>query len=107
MRSHPVRPSLILSLALLAAAPLQAGVNRWTSIGPYGGGVTALAFSANGHTAWAGTRESGVFRSANNGRTWAAASSGLSGEVLGLAASPAAAGWVYAVTSSGVFRSED
>jgi hypothetical protein len=27
----------ILGFALLAAVPLQAGVNRWTSIGPDGG----------------------------------------------------------------------
>lgn len=104
MRSHL---SLILGLALLAAAPLQAGGNRWTPIGPHGGGVTALAFSANGRTVLAGTKTLGVFRSADNGRTWTPASSGLSGGVVGLAASPAAAGWVYAVTSSGVFRSDD
>ena len=73
MRSHPVLPSLVLGLALL-------------------GGITALAYSANGRTAWAGTKELGVFRSTNNGRTWAAANSGLSGEVLDLAASPGAAG---------------
>ena len=52
----PERPrrvlfSSILGLALLAAAPLQAGINLWTSIGPNGGSVTALAFSANGRTA--------------------------------------------------------
>jgi len=97
----------ILGLALLAAAPLRAGVNRWTSIGPYGGGVTALAFSANGHTAWAGTKKLGVFRSSDNGRTWTAASRGLSGEVLDLAASPAEPGRVYAATSFGIFRSDD
>jgi photosystem II stability/assembly factor-like uncharacterized protein len=99
--------ALILGVAVLAATPLQAGVNRWTSIGPYGGSVTALAFSANGRTALAGTRTLGVFRSVNNGRTWTPASSGLSGEVVDLAASPAAPGWVYAATSSGVFRSDD
>jgi photosystem II stability/assembly factor-like uncharacterized protein len=107
MRSHPVLPSLVLGLALLAVVPLHAGVNRWTSIGPYGGAVTALAFSANGHTVLAGTRTLGVFRSTNSGRTWTAANLGLSGEVVDLAASPGAPGWVYAVTSSGVFRSDD
>ncbi len=103
MRLHPVLPFLLLCFALLAAAPLQAGVNRWTSIGPKGGGVTALAFSSNGRTAWAGTKKSGVFRSADNGRTWTAASRGLSKEVYDLAASPAAPGRVYAVTSFGIF----
>jgi photosystem II stability/assembly factor-like uncharacterized protein len=98
---------LILGLALLAAAPLQAGVNRWTSIGPDGGSVTALAFSSNGRTAWAATKEGGVLRSADNGRTWTAASRGLSWEAYDLAASPAAPGRVYATTSSGVFRSDD
>ena len=107
MRSRHVRLSRILGLALLAAAPLQAGVNHWTSIGPDGGGVTALAFSANGRTAWAATNTVGVFRSADNGRTWTAASSGLSGEVVDLAASPTAPGRVYAASSSGVFRSDD
>jgi len=108
----PERPrrvlfSSILGLALLTAAPLQAGVNRWTAIGPYGGEVTALAFSANGHTVLAGTETLGVFRSTNSGRTWTPANSGLSGEVVDLAASPGAPGWVYATTSSGVFRSDD
>jgi photosystem II stability/assembly factor-like uncharacterized protein len=107
MRSHTVLPSLLLGFALLAAAPLQAGVNRWTSIGPYGGHITALAYSANGRTAWAATKKLGVFRSADNGRTWTAANSGLSGEVVDLAASPAAPGRVYAATSFGVFRSDD
>ena len=108
MKRHAAdRLASILVLALFAAAPLQAGVNRWTSIGPYGGVVTALAFSANGRTVLAGTKQLGVFRSTNSGRTWTAANNGLSGEVVDLAASPAAAGWVYAATSSGVFRSDD
>ena len=77
-RPHRIPLASILGLALLAAAPLQAGVNRWTSIGPDGGGVTALAFSANGGTAWAGTRKLGVLSSADNGRTWTAAGPGLS-----------------------------
>lgn len=106
-RSRRINLALILGLALLAAAPLQAGVTRWTSIGPYGGGVTVLAFSANGRMVWAATEKAGVFRSADNGRTWTAASRGLSGEVLDLAASPAAPGRVYAATSFGVFRSDD
>jgi photosystem II stability/assembly factor-like uncharacterized protein len=97
----------MLGLALLAAVPLQAGVNRWTSIGPDGGGITALAFSANGRTAWAGTEKGGVFRSADNGRTWAETGHDLSGEVHELAAGPAAPGRVYAATSFGVFRSDD
>jgi photosystem II stability/assembly factor-like uncharacterized protein len=105
---HHVLSTLILGFAFLAAAPLQAGINRWTSIGPDGGGVTAVAFSANGRTAWAATEKLGVFRSPDNGRTWTVASQGLSGEVRDLAASPAAPGRVYAATtSSGVFRSDD
>jgi hypothetical protein len=107
-RPRRVLVSSILGLALLTAAPVHAGVNRWTPIGPNGGGVTALAFSANGRTVLAGTETLGVFRSADNGRTWMPASDGLSGqEVVDLAASPGAAGWVYAVTSSGIFRSDD
>src|SRR5919112_2040472 len=77
MRSHPVLPSLLLGFALLAATPLQAGVNRWTSIGPDGGGVTALAFSANGRTAWAATNGLGVFRSDDAGLHWTATNTGL------------------------------
>jgi photosystem II stability/assembly factor-like uncharacterized protein len=106
-RPHRIPLASILGLALLAAAPLQAGVNRWTSIGPDGGSVTALAFSADGGTAWAGTKKLGVLRSADNGRTWTAAGLGQSGYVGDLAASPEAPGRVYATTSSGVFRSDD
>src|SRR4051794_26515452 len=106
-RPRRVVSALILGVAVLAAAPLQAGVNRWTSIGPDGGSVTALAFSADGRTAWAGTKKLGVLRSADNGRTWTAAGLGQSGKVGDLAASPEAPDRVYAATSSGVFRSDD
>jgi photosystem II stability/assembly factor-like uncharacterized protein len=102
--SRRVLAAVLPSFALLAG-PLQAGVDRWTSIGPDGGDVTALAFSANGRTAWAGTRVNGVFRSVDGGKSWATV--GLRGAVRDLAAGAAARSLVYAATSEGVFRSDD
>ena len=78
----------------------------WHPLGPFGGSVQVLAADGAG-TVYAGTTDAGVFRS-GDGATWTPARDGLpSGAVLDLAADPAAAGALVAITAGGVASSTD
>jgi ligand-binding sensor domain-containing protein len=71
--------------------------------GPYGGIVNAFAVNASG-TIFAATRASGVFRSDNQGDTWAR--TGLpGGDIFSLAVN--SRGHLFAGLSNGVLRSTD
>jgi photosystem II stability/assembly factor-like uncharacterized protein len=64
-------------LGVLVASVSLAGVNRWTTDGPWGGHVaTLVADPRTPGVFYAGTDE-GVFKSTNGGRVWAVASTGL------------------------------
>ena len=65
---------LLFSLVCpLRVAPALAGVDEWTSNGPEGGAVTALAIApANSNMIYAGTSGGGVYRSTDAGASWAA-----------------------------------
>lgn len=53
------------------AGPAQAAENRWESIGPFGGNISALAVApSHRRTLYAGTSEGLIFRSTNAGATW-------------------------------------
>jgi photosystem II stability/assembly factor-like uncharacterized protein len=70
--------ALISCLAFTVAAPASAGENFWTSVGPDGGKVTALAVHpTTPRVVYAGTSGGGVFKSTDGGRTWQAANTGL------------------------------
>src|ERR1043166_9087005 len=97
---------LVLVLFLLSV-PLRAGEDVWTPIGPEGGLVTALAFAANGRTVYAGTFNSGVYKSVNSGRSWSPTGDGIRGSVEDVETDPANSAIAYAVTSQGVFQSGD
>ena len=61
---------LLLSIGALFSTVAHAGAGVWTSGGPYGGNVRALAFDpVNPTTLYAGT-DRGVFRSPISGGTW-------------------------------------
>jgi photosystem II stability/assembly factor-like uncharacterized protein len=98
---------LFLLVMLLVSAPLEAGENVWTPIGPEGGTVTDLAFAANGRTVYAGTEFTGVFKSVNTGRTWFLTDTSLRGAVRDLETDPVRPGTVYAATSQGIWKSDD
>jgi photosystem II stability/assembly factor-like uncharacterized protein len=56
-----VHPSMLAS----------AGVNIWTSIGPYGGDITALVIDPmNPDIIYAGTADGFIFKSLNGGKSW-------------------------------------
>jgi len=60
------------------AGIIRADSERWTNIGPFTGGVLAVAIdpSAPG-TIYAGTHGAGVFKSTDGGASWTASNSGL------------------------------
>lgn len=101
--------SLLLATATLIPTLAVAGPGIWTSGGPYGGPVHALAVDpSNPATVYAGT-SGGVYRSTNSGGAWAIASTGLTASwVWALAINPSRPSTLHAGTrGGGVFRSTD
>lgn len=107
------------ALAVGLVAPVSAGVNRWTSNGPYGGNVAALVVDpSRPATAYAGIPYFGVFKTVDGGASWAASNEGLSdgGDVTiavplyiqALAIDPLNPSTLYAgLQQGGVFKSTD
>jgi photosystem II stability/assembly factor-like uncharacterized protein len=61
---------------------------QWEQLGPYGGTVSCLKSDGKGWV-YAGIYTSGVFRSANGGRTWEPINMGLpAGEITALSVAP-------------------
>lgn len=103
------RAALTAAAALCSLAPLHAGTNRWTSIGPNGGPVTAVLIDpANPAVVYAGTYLAGVFKSIDGGGTWQPANRGLHDfSVSGLAADPHHPGTLYVTTNITLSVSHD
>lgn len=98
-----------LALAGIAAPILaQDTVNVWSSIGPDGGVVDALAIDpSNSRILYAGTAAGGVFKSTDAGESWGPASEGLAAQIVwGLAIDPSHPETVYAA-GGGIFKSVD
>jgi hypothetical protein len=126
VRSHSLSPSVARSVAVVCAAVFvasahtaQAGINAWTSHGPPGGDVSALAIDPiTPRTIYAGTSGTGVFKSTDAGATWSAANTGLPSNtsVSALAIDPTMPRTLYAGTAAysgpavgngGVYKSTD
>ena len=76
----------------------------WTSNGPEGGTINALAIDpSSSQTVYAGTQGGGVFKSTNDGASWSAVISGLT--VYSLAIDPSSSQTVYAGSYGCVFKS--
>ena len=86
-----------------------AGVNTWTTHGPEGGIIYALAIDPSSPaTLYAGTDSNGVYKSVNGGASWTAVNAGLTNTtVLALAVDPSAPAKIYAGTFGGAFKSID
>ncbi len=103
--------SLAVAIVAWPSSVAHAGLGGWTSGGP-GGDASALAINPTAPaTLYAGMDggSRGVFKSTDSGRTWAAASTGLTNPyVHALAINPTTPATLYAGTSvGGVFRSAD
>lgn len=87
----------------------SAGINQWTSNGPEGGTIGALAVDPlNPLTLYAGTAGNGVFKSTDGGQHWQPANTGLTNTaVTALAIDPVNPTTLYASTDNGVFKSTD
>ena len=66
---------LIAFLSILgpASQTVWAGINEWTSLGPDGGGVRALAIDPQNPSTVYAVTFAGVFKSTNGGASWRAA----------------------------------
>src|SRR5437773_12282861 len=98
--------------AASAVASDANSVRAWTSGGPYGGNIHALAIDPTSPaTLYAGTFDGGVFKSTDSGGTWAAANTGLTSGltyvyVLALTIAPTSSRTLYdSSTGAGVNRS--
>jgi photosystem II stability/assembly factor-like uncharacterized protein len=107
-RSLPL--STLASLAgivlLSLAGPSAAQVGVWKPLGPEGGTVNVFAVApADPHVVYAGLKGGGVFRSADDGRSWNAANGGLGNFFVGaLAVDPHNPSVAYAGTEGGFYK---
>ena len=113
LRTSAFRKVLLIGLLTILVASqagsVSAGTNIWTSNGPVGGAIRALAIDpVTPTTLYAGTYD-GVFKSTNGGSTWTAVNSGLTNIwVNALAMDPTTLSTLYAGTDSGgVLKSTD
>ncbi|GEM_PF-1686129 len=101
MKNH-LLSALFFGIFLIIESVLPvagAGPNQWTSIGPFGGGITALAIDTkNPSTLYAGTAGGALFKSINGGAAWFPANIGLTGEVHALVVDPTTPNTLYAGT---------
>jgi LPXTG-motif cell wall-anchored protein len=92
---NPILKTILLFLLgffIFTALPAWAGINQWTSNGPYGGFIEALAISpnyANDQTVFAGNLDGKVYKSTDGGATWTGVDLGISYQyVYSIAISP-------------------
>jgi hypothetical protein len=110
LRAITLQKALLIGLLTLLltsqASTASTGTNVWTSNGPEGGTILALAIDpATPATLYAGTG-GGVFKSTNGGGNWSAVNTGLTAAgVSALAIDPATPATLYAGTGGGVFKS--
>ena len=105
----------LLALSVPFSTVAQAGSSVWTSGGPYGGDVLALAINpTTSSTLYAGTADGGVFKSTDSGATWFAVNAGLTNPIAhvnpvvrALVVDPTTPTTLYAGTYDGVFKSTD
>lgn len=98
-----------ITWVLLTTGALQAGVNRWTSNGPYGGLFSGFAFHPTIGNLIFATGGNSLYRSENGGTDWARITVGGEGGYPGnvvVRIHPSNAGLILAASSS-VFASID
>ncbi len=101
--------SIALVLMLVFSTSLEAGQNVWTSQGPDAEIISLAIDPSTPTTIYAGSNESGVFKSVDGGASWVAMNDGLTDlTVQALAIDPSVPTTIYAGSfSRGVFQSVD
>jgi hypothetical protein len=100
---------LILFLVVCGPEPATAGVNRWTSQGPFGGQTMAVAVSpGDSGLVFVGTGvPATVYRSTDGGTSWSVVDRGVEHTVGALAVYPTTPSTVYSGSAAGVRTSTD
>lgn len=97
----------VLLTIVVSAGMATAGINEWTSNGPEGGIVYALAVDPIVPTTLYAGATGGVFKSIDGGTNWTQVNSGLPGAtVLSLTVDPTNPATVYAATDNGLFKTK-
>ena len=99
---------LLGALLVTSRMTAEGGINSWTSNGPEGGWIVALAIDpVTPATLYAGTYLGGVFKSTDGGGSWSAVNIGLPNDsyLSALAVDPQTPTTLYAGTAHGVFKS--
>ena len=107
-RTTAIAKCLLVSLLALLMSlswpnTVSAGFNVWTSNGPEGGSILALAINPQTPAIiYAGTDVGGVFKSTDSGTSWSAINNGLTNPyVWALAIDPQTPAIIYAGTDGG------
>ena len=66
------RCALVFSVILMTSEIGWSGINQWTSLGPDGGGVSALVLDPQTPTTIYALTSGGIFRSTDSGANWLA-----------------------------------
>src|SRR5437870_7111893 len=96
---------LLGALLVTSSMTAEGGINSWTSNGPEGGWIVALAIDpVTPATLYAGTYLGGVFKSTDGGGSWSAVNIGLPNDsyLSALAVDPQTPTTLYAGTAYGV-----
>jgi len=102
--------ALVFLLSSVWNDPAGAGIDQWTSGGPFGGQVTTLVVDPQTTGTLYAAAVGGLFKSTNGGASWAPASSGITDfAIKALAIDPQTTTTLYAGTDQGggVFKSTD
>src|SRR5262249_19316819 len=100
--------ALAISMAMLAIfgrGTVRAGDNVWTSVGPEGGSVQALAVDPQNPGTLYTSTSFNVYRSTDGAVSWA--NIGVKARVGSLVIDPRNSGTIYATTPTGVSKSTD
>jgi len=106
---------LMCSFVLLPVDLSHAGLNRWTTHGPAGGPISAIAIDPKTPTTlYVGTPGAGLFKSTDGGTQWTAKGEGLTdasiyaiASINTIAIDPLTPTTLYIGTDAGVFKSVD
>ncbi len=108
MERQLLKVLFLVYLELAVALPCDAGFNVWTSIGPPGGSVQALAIDPDHPETLYAATNIGIFKSTDGAASWTEANNGLSvARTESLEIDPTNPTTLYAGNDHGLFKSTD